>query len=144
MSIKDTIKSLEEADEKLVKAIGLEKKAVAAQKDAARLRQESDESLRAVGEERAALAETHGRWLSDSEKKEQEVKNREVKLASGEAALLRNTAESNRDFDTTSAALDARSVAADKVDRQNKQQKESLDALAENYKLITAFIKKHS
>jgi len=140
MSIKDAIKSIEEADEKLKKATELESKAVAAQRDAARLRQESDDSLRNVREESAALAETHGRWLSDSEKKEQELKNREVKLASGQATLLRNTAESNKDFDTTSAALDARAVAADKADRQNKEYEETLDKRAAKYKSIAEFI----
>jgi len=140
MSIKDAIKSIEEADEKLKKATELENKAIATQRDAARLRQESDESLRNVREESAALAETHGRWLSDSEKKEQELKNREVKLTGGQTALLNKITENNKDFDTSSAALDARAVAADKADRQNKEEKERLEKVAEKYNSIATFI----
>jgi len=140
MTIKDTIKSLEEADEKLQKAEALEAKAGVAQKDAARLRQESDESLRQVQSERASLNHAKSEWETESSLKSQDLKNREVKLASGQADLLRNTADSNKDFDTKHAALDARSVAADKADRQNKEFEETLDKRAEKYKAIGDFI----
>jgi hypothetical protein len=144
MSIKDTIKSLEEADEKLVKAIGFEKSAVANQKEAARLRQESQSNLDQIFTERQAINSINSFKDSEYKRKEEELKNREVKLSAGQAALLRDTTASNTEWNTKNAALDSRYIAADKAEGLNKQQKEALDAVAENYKLITAFIKKHS
>jgi len=140
MSIKDAIQSLEEADEKLKKAAEIERKALTAQKDAARLREEAQRDLDKTRIERANFDKIQAEREAESERKEQELKNREVKLASGQAALIRNTAESNKDFDTTSGALDARAVAADKADRRNEEYEATLDKRAAKYKSIAEFI----
>ena len=140
MSIKDAIKSLEEADEKLKQAVVLETSAIAKQKEAAQLREESQRDLEKAAIEKSNLIKMRTEWDADFRRKEDELKNREVTLAAGKADLERNTAENNKDFDTKHAALDARTVAADKADRQNKEQKASLDTLAEKYKAIKDFI----
>lgn len=142
MSIEDTIKSLEEADEKIKKAVVLEQKGVAAQKDAARLREESQSNLDKVRIERANFDKIQAERESASQRKEEELKNREVKLSSGQATLERKTAESNKTFETSYAALDARTVAVDKTSRQNKEFEETLDKRAAKYHSIAEFINK--
>jgi len=140
MSIKDTIKSLEEADEKLKQAAVLENSAIAKQKDAAKLRDESQSDLAKVRVERANFEQIQAGREDKSKRKEEELKNREATLAAGKADLERNTAENNKDFDIKHAALDARTVAADKAERANKESKAALETLAEKYKSIGDFI----
>jgi len=140
MSIKDTIKTLEEADEKLERAVVLESEAVAMQRDAARLRDESDRDLEKVRIERANFEKIQTGREAESERKESELKNREVTLAAGKADLERNTAESNKDFETQHAALDARTVTLDNATRVNVELRATLDKVAARYKAIQEFI----
>ena len=140
MSIKDTIKSLEEADEKLKITVGLENSAIAMQRNAAKLRDESQSNLDKIRIERENIDKLQFGREAESERKENELKNREVTLSAGQADLERNTAESNKDFDFKHAELDARTVATDKADRRNKEFEATLDKRSEKYKSIGDFI----
>ena len=140
MSIKDTIKSLEEAEATLKRAAELEKKAVTAQRDAARLREEAQVLSDKADVEKSNLIKFRAETQANFDQREQDLKNREVKLAAAAATLAHNTAESNKTFETSHAALDARGVAADKADRQNREFAETLDKRAEKYKAIGDFI----
>jgi hypothetical protein len=142
MSIKDTIKSLEEADQKLEKAAVLEGKAVTIQRDAARLREESQRDLDKVRIERQNFEQIQAARETESEQKEQDLKNRERKLAAAQSTLEHNAAANKKDFEATHTALDARSVAVDKADRQNKEFAETLDKRAQKYNSIADFISK--
>jgi len=140
MSIKDAIQSLEEADEKLKKAAVLENSAIAKQKDAARVREESQRDLEKIRIESSDLNKARAGWAVESSQKEQELKNREVKLSVGQADLLNNTAANTQDFVTKNAALDVRTATTDKADRRIKEFEATLDKRAEKYKSIAEFI----
>ena len=140
MSIKDAIKSIEEADDKLKKAGVLEQKSIAAQRDAARLREESQRDVDKTRIERQNIDKLTAAHQVESGRKEQELKNREVTLAAGKADLERNTAETSKKLDGQANELVARSMEVDRADRRNKEFEATLDKRAEKYKSIGDFI----
>lgn len=140
MSLKDAVKSIEEADEKLIKAAALEQKAIAAQRDAARLREESERNLEKLRHERATFEKIQGERESASAQKEQELKNRETKLSAGQADLERRTAESIDARDARNNELVLRGVSIEKREQSVKEQGEALSKVGEKYKSIADFI----
>lgn len=137
----DTLtKVLEESNEKLKKAEALEASAVGREKNAATLRDESDANLKKIQSERQGINSLNAAKDAEFARREQELKNREVTLAAGQLDLERKTTESNKTFETSHAALDARGVSADKADRRNREFAETLDKRAEKYNSIAEFI----
>ena len=136
------LKANQESDEKLKKAVELEQSAVKIQKDAAQLRDESESNLVKTRIERANTDKLQAERVAENERKENELKNREVKLSASQALLARNKVDYNKDLDDQGAVLDARTAAADKAELRNKDFGETLDERAAKYNSIAEFIKK--
>jgi hypothetical protein len=142
MSIEETIKSLEEADNKLKKAMVLELAAAEMQKNAARSRDESRDILANTVAEREKLESLQRVQGESLKQREDELRNREVTLAAEKADLVNRTAERVKELDLLENGINITSVALDKGLRRNKEQEEELILLRGEYKSIADFITK--
>lgn len=140
MSLQDTIKSIEEADEKLSKAIIHEDSAIAYQREAAKFRDESKAILEQTTLERQKLEALQDAKAARLERQANDLKNREATLAAGKADLERQTIETNKRLDSRENALAAREVALENNEQAVKEHKKLLDELALKYTGIAKYI----
>ncbi len=140
MSIKDTIKSLEEVDEKLKKAIALEQTAIVAQKNAAAMRDEAQRALNKVNSEKVKVDELYSRWNAATTQKEDELKNRETTLSAHQADFERHSSEKITLIENRNAELTKRIVIVEKREAECSLYKERMDEVGEKYSVIAEFI----
>jgi len=93
VSVKDTIKELENVEKQLEQAKALEESAIAIQRDAARLRDEADKLNRESAQFKTDAEITLANFRSESARKDDEYKNREVTLIAMKADLDAREAE---------------------------------------------------
>jgi hypothetical protein len=95
MTIKDTIKALEEADTKLKSALEAEKKAQDVQRKATGMRDEADKMLRLAQSDKLEAEKILALYNADKSRKEDELKGREKALAARLVDYNRNIKELN-------------------------------------------------
>ena len=142
MSIKDTIKSLEEADEKLKKAEELERKGEEAHKKAAALRDESQRNLEKIEIEKQNIFQINSAKDVEFDQRESELKNREVTLAAGHADLERKTTIQAAEQTAREDEITRSDAELQRKVTENREHKERLDAIYEKYKSVEDFINK--
>lgn len=142
MSITETIKSLEEADDKLKKATVLELAAAEMQKNAARSRDESRDILAETVIQKEKVESLQFVQAATLKQKEEELRNREVTLAAEKSDLAHQIAERTKDLDLREASLNASAISLDKGIRQNKEQEAEFALVRDRYKSVADFIAK--
>jgi len=93
VSVKDTIKELEQVEKQLEQAKALEESAIAIQRDAARLRDEADKLNRESAQAKTDAEITLANFRAESARKDDEYKNRETTLIAMKADLDAREAE---------------------------------------------------
>lgn len=140
MTIKDTIKSLEEADEKLNKAIALEEKANVAQHKATAMRDEAQLKLNKAVAEKQKVDELYSAWNAEKAQSEQELKNREITLMARQSDLESQTNERAKALDVRENELGV--ISHNLVSRETacKVREEEQGLLNRRYASIAEFI----